>query len=213
MFPFCSFYWRRFSVASGHFRKTSGQNRSAFLLSGSPPGCVNFDFERGNLIGWTKSGTAFNNQPTYGNNPPARRQKQPARQQGRWWIGTYENRPRPQSRAGGLQGDKPVGTLTSRRFRITGNNINFLIGGGCNIRYVRAELVITGRGVVRRAKGRCHESMKRKTWNVRHFRGRTGFVRLVDYGSGGWGHINFDDLRGNIRCESKKVILCLREIL
>ena len=45
--------------------------------------------------------------------------------------------------------------------------------------------------------------MRRQRWNVRAFRGRTGFVRLVDYGSGGWQHINFDDLRGNIRCESK----------
>ena len=45
--------------------------------------------------------------------------------------------------------------------------------------------------------------MQRKRWNVRQYIGRTGFVRLVDYGSGGWGHINFDDLRGNIKCESK----------
>lgn len=51
--------------------------------------------------------------------------------------------------------------------------------------------------------GRCTETMTRRRWNVRAFIGRTGFVRLVDYGSGGWGHINFDDLKGNIRCESE----------
>ena len=51
--------------------------------------------------------------------------------------------------------------------------------------------------------GLCKETMKRERWNVRQFIGRTGFVRVVDYGSGGWGHINFDDLRGNIRCQSK----------
>ena len=51
--------------------------------------------------------------------------------------------------------------------------------------------------------GLCKETMRRERWNVRQFIGRTGFVRVVDYGSGGWGHINFDDLRGNIRCQSK----------
>lgn len=125
-----------------------------FFYTGSPPGCVNFDFERGNLYGWTKSGTAFNFQPTYGDNPTARRRRQPARMQGKWWIGTFEKRPNPRSRAGAIQGDRPTGTLSSRRFRIVGNHIDFLIGGGCNIHYTRAELVIDGRGVVLRSKGK-----------------------------------------------------------
>ena len=125
-----------------------------YIYTGSPPGCVNFDFERGNLYGWTKSGTAFNFQPTYGDNPTARRRRQPARMQGKWWIGTFEKRPNPRSRAGAIQGDRPTGTLSSRRFRIVGNHIDFLIGGGCNIHYSRAELVIDGRGVVLRSKGK-----------------------------------------------------------
>lgn len=137
-----------------------GPSRKQFALSlftiytGSPPGCVNFDFERGNLYGWTKSGTAFNFQPTYGDNPTARRRGQPARMQGKWWIGTFEKRPNPRSRAGATQGDRPTGTLSSTRFRIVGNHIDFLIGGGCNIHYTRAELVIDGRGVVLRSKGK-----------------------------------------------------------
>ena len=61
------------------------------IFSGSPPGCINFDFEKGNLDGWTKSGTAFNYQPTYGDNSKARR-SQPANLQGKWFIGTYEKR-------------------------------------------------------------------------------------------------------------------------
>jgi len=74
--------------------------------------------------------------------------------QGKWWIGTFEKRPNPRSRAGAIQGDRPTGTLSSRRFRIVGNHIDFLIGGGCNIHYTRAELVIDGRGVVLRSKGK-----------------------------------------------------------
>lgn len=73
--------------------------------------------------------------------------------QGKWWVGTFEKRPNPRSRAGAVQGDRPTGTLSSRRFRIVGNYIDFLIGGGCNIHYSRAELVIDGRGVVLRSKG------------------------------------------------------------
>ncbi|XP_074612278.1 uncharacterized protein LOC141866648 [Acropora palmata] len=169
---------------------------------GSPPGCINFDFEKGNLDGWTKSGTAFNYQPTYGDNSRARR-SQPANLQGKWYIGTFEKRPNPRVRAGTVQRDAPKGTLTSQRFKIVGPYIDFLIGGGCNIHYSRVELVIEGRGVVLRTKGYCRETMRRQRWNVRTYNGRYGFIRLVDYGSGTWGHINFDDLRGNIRCESK----------
>ena len=123
------------------------------IFLGSPPGCINFDFEKGNLDGWTKSGTAFNYQPTYGDNSKARRRR-PANLQGKWYIATFEKRPNPRVRAGTYQGDAPKGTLTSQRFKIVGPYIDFLVGGGCNIHYTRVELVIEGRGVVLRTKGK-----------------------------------------------------------
>ena len=100
-----------------------------------------FDFE-GGIHGWDKTGTAFNNQPTYGDNPTARNRGQPAKQQGDWWIGGYENRPAKLSPAGKTQGDGPQGTLTSPYFTITGKYIFYLIGGGCDINTVRAELIV-----------------------------------------------------------------------
>ncbi|XP_020911456.1 uncharacterized protein LOC110249210 [Exaiptasia diaphana] len=166
-----------------------------------PPGCTNFDFEKGNLYGWTPSGDAFKFQPTLGDNPTARRRGQPAKMQGRYWIGTFEKRPNTRYKAGTVQGDRPRGTLMSRSFRITGNHIDFLVGGGSNVGYVRVELVIHGRGVVYKTAGRNSETMRRQRWSVHAYKGRTGFIRLVDYHTGGWGHINFDDLRGGIRCE------------
>lgn len=47
-----------------------------------------FDFEDG-IGGWEKTGTAFDNQPTFGDNPTAR-DREPAKQQGDWWIGGTE---------------------------------------------------------------------------------------------------------------------------
>ena len=103
-----------------------------------------FDFENG-LHGWEKTGTAFNNQPTYGDNPTARNRGQPAKQQGDWWIGGAEDRPSIMSKAGLLQGDRPQGTITSPPFEIMGSLIAFLIGGGCDINSVRAELIVNNK--------------------------------------------------------------------
>ena len=54
--------------------------------------------------------------------------------------------------------------------------------------------------VVRNETGNCYEKMYRKSWDVKEFIGQYAQVRLVDERSGGWGHINFDDLRGDIVC-------------
>ena len=87
----------------------------------------------------------FNNQPTYGDNPTARNRGQPAKQQGDWWIGGAEDRPSIMSKAGLLQGDRPQGTITSPSFEIMGSLIAFLIGGGCDINSVRAELIVNNK--------------------------------------------------------------------
>ena len=90
------------------------------------------------------TGTAFIYQPTFGDNPVARR-RESAQQQGDWWIGGAEKRPSENDKAG-LQhpdgADPPQGTLTSPCFRIVGRDISFLIGGGCTISDIRAELIV-----------------------------------------------------------------------
>jgi len=110
------------------------------LLSHICTAC-NFDFEHG-IGGWERTGSVFDNQPTFGDNPTARNRGEPSKHQGDWWIGGYENRPSKAAKAGAFQGDGPIGTLTSPRFRIIGKKISFLIGGGCNMTVVRAELVV-----------------------------------------------------------------------
>lgn len=46
---------------------------------------------------------------------------------------------------------------------------------------------------VRKATGKCHETMTRQSWDVPEYVGQEALVCLVD-SSAGWGHINFHDL-------------------
>jgi len=162
-----------------------------------------FDFEDGTLGGWFKTGTVFNNQPTYGDNPTARKRGQSAKQQGDYWIGGFEDRHTPNDKPGASQGDGPKGTLTSPVFKITGRYITFLIGGGCDAAWIRVELLVDYK-VEKTATGKCHEAMERVTWDVIGFYGQKAHIRLIDNSSGKWGHINFDDLKGDISCDITK---------
>jgi len=76
--------------------------------------------------------------------------------------------------------------------------MNFLIGGGrhpwdsdpnpCSV-----NLLIDDE-VVRTATGDNHESMTRKEWDVAELKGKTAKIAVIDNHSGGWGHLNFDDI-------------------
>jgi len=172
--------------------KFRGRDRDRYEKPAPP--AITWDFETGRLDGWTATGTAFNRQPTYGDNPTARNRGQASNHQGNYWIGTYEDRPTPQDRAGATQGDGPKGTLTSESFTIRHSTISFLVGGGCDMYVARVELVVDG-VVHRQATGKCTETMTREEWNVSNLIGKEASIRLVDNHSGGWGHINFDDVR------------------
>ena len=150
------------------------------------------------------NGTAFNNQPTYGNNPSARTYnpyKHESNHKGDWWIGTYENRSSPSEPFGGQQGDGPQGSLTSPSFQITGKLLTFLIGAGCTraasdtVPNIRAELIIGGEVVRDETPKACKEAMTEKSWNVTDYAGKNAQLRLVDHFSGHFGHINFDHLQ------------------
>ena len=104
----------------------------------------NNDFETGDLTDWEKTGTAFDFQPTWGDNPTARNRGQPSQHQGDWWLGLAERYQGPEKGAalgqkpgdleqnaqGAVAPDFPQGTLTSIEFSIVGETMNFLMGGG-----------------------------------------------------------------------------------
>ncbi len=166
----------------------------------APPGDVTLDFETGSLLGWQKTGTAFDFQPTLGDNPTARHRGQPSRHQGSYWIGTYEKyQGRAGQRPGGIQGDRPVGTLTSRPFTISDDKLSFLVGGGSS-RKTCVELLVHDPieqtyVPVKWASGRNTETMSRVVWDISSLKGRSARLRIVDGSSGPWGHINADDFR------------------
>jgi len=162
--------------------------------------CILFDFETGRLDGWTLTGTVFDNQPTYGDNPTARGRREPSHHQGNWWIGGAENRPSPSHPAGAIQGDGPTGTMKSPSFIIQGTKLNFLIGGGSDINTERIELLIGG-SVIARASGGNNETMTQKAFDVTNYRGQIAQLRVVDRSSGGWGHINVDHIQDSICAE------------
>lgn len=193
-----------------------------------------WNFETGDLTGWLTTGTAFDSQPTFGDNSYARVDPytfrpytnddpgQRALHEGRYWVGTFESRPgggkQPAvvstcafandllckvtnyrlpgaSPAGSFQGDGPTGSMTSQAFTVLGPWLSFLIGGGCDVRYVYVELLVDGVPTIKTT-GRCEEGMQRVRWDVTPFRDQTAQLRVVDATSSDvYGHINFDDVR------------------
>ena len=160
---------------------------------------ANSDFENGDLLNWTATGDALNFQPTKGDNPTARKRRQPSSHQGDYWIGTFEKYTgAPDTQPGKTQGDRPTGTLTSIPFEITGDRIAFLVGGGRWMNKEYVALVVDGEEVLT-ATGKHNETMRQEIWDVSAYKGKQAQIRITDSHSGGWGHINADDFRYEIK--------------
>jgi hypothetical protein len=113
---------------------------------------------------------------------------------GNWWVGTYEKRNLVSDVPGSTQGDAPVGTMVSSDFEIRGSTIDFLVGGGCNVKRVYVALVVNGKRVYI-ATGECKVRMRRVVWDVTQWVGKVARIEVVDNSRTKWGHINFDDVR------------------
>lgn len=183
------------------------------------PVATTWNFETGNLQGWTATGTAFDNQPTYGNNVSVRRPGLIINHQGNYWIGTFENHADAATAAGAVQGDAPVGTLLSAPFRVEQPAMSFLVGGGNDQNRLRVELLVqlspgeqrdgvAVLGIGQRVEladgtytvesfvtGRNDEVMRREQFDLTRYVGRNARIRILDQATGAWGHINVDDFQ------------------
>lgn len=97
-----------------------------------------------------------------------------------------------------LKGDRTTGTLTSPQFTIERPWLNFLIGGGAHAGETCMNLLVEGE-VVRTATGPNDrpggsEALEQASWDVAEFIGKTAVIQIVDQHTGGWGHINVDQI-------------------
>ncbi len=145
---------------------------------------LNLDFEKGDLSDWTATGSAFEGQPIEGDTVHQRRSDMVSGHQGKYWIGSYERK-----------GDGAQGTLTSVPFKVMHPYASFLVGGGAG-GALGAEIVRADTNeVVFKASGRSLEEMRPATVDLSKLVGKDVFIRIVDHGSAGWGHVNFDNFR------------------
>ena len=140
------------------------------------------DFEGGTYDGWVATGNAFGAAPATGTIGD---QQQVSGFLGQGLVNTF------------LDHDLSTGTLTSPDFTITGDYINFLIGGGRHPMSAAdptaINLLVDGQ-VVRTATGSDNEFLNWASWDVRDLAGQTAQIQIVDQNTGGWGHINVDHI-------------------
>jgi len=142
------------------------------------PKIVLADFEGPGYADWKVAGEAFGKGPAKGTLP---QQQSVSGFLGKGLVNTF------------LGGDGPHGTLTSPSFTVSRKFINFLIGGGGHAGETCINLLVDGK-VVRTATGKNNEKLESYFWNVREFEGKQARIEIVDRHSGGWGHINVDQI-------------------
>jgi len=143
-----------------------------------PEGIVLADFEGADYAGWQSTGDAFGPAPARGR---IGGQQAVAGFRGRGLVNTF------------LDGDKSEGTLTSPEFEIARDHLSFLIGGGNHAGRTCLNLLVEDR-TVRTATGDNAERLSWKSWDVRDLRGRKARLEIVDRHTGGWGHLNVDQV-------------------
>lgn len=143
------------------------------------------------------SGAANLAQPTFGDNP-AMRGDPPVGLVGNGFYGSKEYYQGPLSGRGSpgtLLGDAATGTLLSDNFRIQGNRMTMLVGGGhypetCYVALVDAETDT----IIYSETGNNDEFMTLRQWDLRPHRGRLVYLEIVDQEHQEFGHINVDEI-------------------
>jgi sucrose-6-phosphate hydrolase SacC (GH32 family) len=141
------------------------------------------DFEGPDYGQWKATGEAFGPGPAQGTLPG---QMQVDGYKGKGLVNSF------------FKGDGSMGTLTSPPFKIERKFIRFLIGGGKDTEKTCMNLLIDGK-IVRNATGPNDkpggsETLAPDSWDVSEFAGQNAVIQIVDQATGGWGHINVDQI-------------------
>lgn len=173
------------SLGVGQIVETNASNQRFYRATNSsvwlaPPSADNVivDFEQPTYGAWVTTGTAFGSGPAPGTLP------------GQMAVSGYVGSGLVNSFLGG---DTSTGTLTSLPFVITKPFINFLIGGGGIPGQECLNLIISN-VIVKTATGSNNEALSPQQWDVSTYLGQTAVLQIVDAATGGWGHINVDQI-------------------
>ena len=141
------------------------------------------DFEGADYGAWKVEGKAFGTGPAKGTLPG---QMEVSGFQGKGLVNSF------------LGGDDATGTLTSPEFAIERDYIKFLIGGGgwagktCMNLLIDGKMALTATGPNTEPGG--SEELNWENWDVRKYKGKKAVIQIVDNATGGWGHINVDQI-------------------
>ena len=136
------------------------------------------DFEGKDYGAWTSTGTAFRRGPAR-DAQLTTLEIEDARGHG---VASSE-----------IEGDAPMGTLTSPAFKIERAYISFLIAGGAYERHTCLNLLVGGK-IVRSATGWNSDRLAAASWDVRPWADQQAQIQIVDEAGGNWGHLNVDHI-------------------
>ncbi len=136
------------------------------------------DFENTNYGSWQTAGEAFGAVPSKGATAP----EQLLREfQGERLANSY------------AKSDAPIGKLISPEFTIRQPFITFLVGGGHHTGGTCINLVVDDKVVLTQT-GENSDALRSVEWRVADFIGQRARFEIVDNVSGGWGHIEVDQI-------------------
>ena len=142
-----------------------------------PTGTVFADFENG-YGDWKIEGEAFGTKPANGRISD---QNEITGFTGNAFVNSFYG------------GDKSIGKLTSPEFKIEKDFINLQVGGGNDKLRTCINLLVGGK-VIRSASGSNGEQLRWTGWDVSDLKGQTAHFEVIDNHTGGWGHINVDQI-------------------
>ena len=162
--------------AGGRILLCSAEQSKAAKFARDP--IVFADFEGTDYGAWKVEGTAFGKDPSR----MAGHDQRLSGFEGKGLANSY-----PDS-------DEPQGKLTSPPFKIERPYISFLIGGGNHPGKTCINLVVDEK-IAHTATGRNSDAMFWHNWDVRDLSGKIAHVEIIDAESGGWGHIEIDQIQ------------------
>ncbi len=172
------------SLSSAVVSSSSSATQTSSTASSQASGLLVYDFEAGNLNGWTIEGSAFSVAAISSDT--------------HFWDGIPFNQQGLQHlwsfKAGG---DQLQGRMTTNVFTLGGDGIiRFKVSGGNDINNLYVAVIRPGTNIIlARVTGNNTEAYTEASINLSGNIGENLQVQIVDTSGGGFGHINIDNLR------------------